>query len=95
MTKGKLDIGKVAKLAMLRLNPEEMERISSQMEEVLDFMKALDTPDIKRMEPMYNVHEINTPFREDRVGESLEQSKALMNAPATEGCYFKTPKVMD
>jgi len=95
MASRKFDIEKIADLAMLRLSPEEKVRFESQFEEILAYMETLNEIDTENVEPMRHVRDISTPFRKDKVKPSLERTQALMNAPAQEDGYFKTPKVMD
>ena len=91
----KFDIEKVAKLAMLELTPEQKERFGKQPNEILAYMEKLNELGTENVKPLGHVLEISTPFREDRAAPSMDRKNALMNAPAREDGFFKTPKVMD
>jgi len=91
----KFDIEKIAELAMLKLTPEEKERFSKQLQEVLSYMEKLNELDTKNVQPMRHVLDMATPFRDDVVHPSMERKKALLNAPSQENGYFKTPKIKD
>jgi aspartyl-tRNA(Asn)/glutamyl-tRNA(Gln) amidotransferase subunit C len=91
----KFDIDKVAELAMLELTPEQKKRFSKQIQEILVYIEKLSELDTENVEPLRHVLEIATPFREDKVFPSLDRNKVLMNAPAHEEGFFKTPKVKD
>ena len=95
MTELKFDIDKVAELARLELTPEQKERFGKQLEEILAYMEKLNELDTEEVEPFRHVLEIATPFREDKAMPSMSRDKSLMNAPAQEGGYFKTPKVKE
>ena len=95
MAELKFDIEKVAELAMLELTPEQKEQFGKQLKEILAYMEQLNELDTDNVEPLRHVLEITTPFREDKAFPSISRDKALMNAPASEDGYFKTPKVKD
>ena len=89
----KFDIDKVAELAMLKLSAEQKERFGKQLKEILAYIEKLNELDTDKVEPLRHVLEISTPYREDKAFPSIDRDKALMNAPASEDGYFKTPKV--
>ena len=95
MASVKFDIEKVAELAMLELTPEQKELFSKQLNEILAYMEQLKELDTENVEPLRHVLGIVTPFREDKALPSMSRNKVLMNAPAQEDGYFKTPKVKD
>lgn len=95
MTALKFDIEKVAELAMLELTPEQKERFGKQLNEILAYMEKLNELDTENIKPLGHVLEISTPFRNDEAAHSMDREKILMNAPATEDGFFKTPKVKD
>ncbi len=91
----KFDIDKVAELAMLELTPEQKKRFGKQLQEILAYIEKLGELDTENVEPLRHVLEIATPYREDKALSSLDRDKVLMNAPAHEDGFFKTPKVKD
>ena len=93
--KVKFDIEKVEELAKLKMKHEQKEKFGEQLEEILEYMEKLKELDTDNVEPLRHVLEIATPFREDKAYPSLDRDKALMNAPAQEDGFFKTPKVKD
>jgi len=95
MTALKFDIEKVAELAMLELTPEQKVRFGKQLNEILAYMEKLNELDTENIKPLGHVLEISTPFRKDEAAPSMDREKILMNAPATENGFFKTPKVKD
>ena len=89
----KFDIDKVAELAMLKLSAEQKERFGKQLKEILAYIEKLNELDTDNVEPLRHVLEIATPYREDKAFPSIDRDKALINAPASEDGFFKTPKV--
>ena len=88
------DVAKIAKLARLDPNPEQIARYARQMAGILDYMDVLDSVDTSRVEPMYSPVAGETVFREDSVQPSASQEEILANAPDTDGKYFIVPKTV-
>jgi len=85
----------VANLARLNISEQEKEKITLEMENIINYMdklNELDTTGIKAMEhviPMKNV------LREDKVEKSFDREKILANAPLHDNGFFKVPKVVE
>lgn len=90
-----LNIDHVAKLARLALTPEEKEKFSAQLGDILSYIEHLKEVDVSQVEatahafPLYNV------WREDVPKEGLPVEKALMNAPAQRDNMVIVPKVVE
>ena len=85
----------VAHLARIELQPKELERLSKQLQDILDFIDKLKRIDIKNIKPTSHILPINNVLREDVAGVSLLSDKALTNAPQREGNFFVVPKVIE
>ncbi|MBI5442303.1 MAG: Asp-tRNA(Asn)/Glu-tRNA(Gln) amidotransferase subunit GatC [Deltaproteobacteria bacterium] len=85
----------VAKLARLELGPEEVEKLTSQLSGILDYVEQLGELDLEAVEPMAHVHELVNAFREDVPTASLPNEAVLRNAPEAEAGCFKVPKVIE
>jgi len=88
------DVRKVAKLARLDLPEERIERLSGQLESILDYVAQIQKVDMTGVEPMAHAVPLHNVFREDIVEPSLPIEKVLQNAPETDGRFFKVPKVI-
>ncbi|MFC1553638.1 Asp-tRNA(Asn)/Glu-tRNA(Gln) amidotransferase subunit GatC [candidate division KSB1 bacterium] len=95
MAKKDFDIERVAELAKLKLTDEQKKRFGDQLNDILGYVEKLNELDTDGIEPLRHVLEISTPLREDKVKPSMGADKALMNAPASENGFFKTPKIKD
>jgi len=84
-----------ANLARINLQPKELERLSSQLKDILGFIDNLKKVDIKDINPTSHILPINNVLREDNLGLSLPCQKTLENAPAKEGKFFGVPKVIE
>ena len=51
--------------------------------------------DTDNVEPLIHINEEINNWREDNLGEVLDQEKALSNSPIKDSTYFKLPKVLD
>ncbi len=82
-------------LARMELKPKELEKLSRQLEDILDFIDNLKKIDIKDILPTSHILPISNILREDTPRESLPSEKALMNAPLREGPFFVVPKIIE
>ncbi len=88
-------ITQVSNLARIELLPSEFEKLSGQLEEILDFIDTLKKIDVRDIPPMSHILPVNNVLRDDTPCESLPSDKALLNAPHKEGNFFVVPKVIE
>jgi aspartyl-tRNA(Asn)/glutamyl-tRNA(Gln) amidotransferase subunit C len=88
------DVRHVAKLARLRLEPEEVRLFQGQLGRVLDHMEELGALDLSSVEPAAHVPERAHALRPDRPERPACVQEILANAPAREGSFFKVPRVL-
>lgn len=89
------DVKKIAMLARLEFTAEEEERLTGEMNEILNYMDQLNELDTSKIEPLSHVIEMGNVLRDDVVQPSLSPEEALMNAPNRFNNYFTVPKVLD
>lgn len=92
----KEDIERLADLARLNLTPEEIGRLTGDMETIINYsmskLNELNTDDVL---PMEHVLPIRNVFREDICEKSFDREEILKNAPEkAEGCFL-VPKVVE
>lgn len=85
----------VADLSRIELKPEELEKLSQQLQAILDFIDKLSEIDIRDIKPTIHILPINDVLREDNPAKSLPVDKALGNAPSREGNFFVVPKIIE
>jgi len=88
------DVRKVAMLARLALDEAHLTRLTGQLESILGYVNKLSRVDMSGVEPMAHALPLYNVFREDAIGPSLPLDKVLLNAPETDGPFFKVPKVL-
>lgn len=90
-----IDVAYIAGLAKLELTPEEEERFTQDLGQVLDYVAQLEKWDTTGVEPMYHPLPVFDALRPDVPGDSLPQDAALANAPKQEDGQFRVPKVVE
>lgn len=89
------EVRRVAGLARLRLSPDEEERLTADLDHILDAfvrLQALDTTDVP---PTAHVEDFGAPLRADEVSNPAGDEALLANAPARDGRLFRVPKIIE
>lgn len=89
------EVAKVAYLARLRLEPDELDRFTEQLSSIVDYVAQLQEPDTRGVEPLAHGHEMTNVFRDDQRGEPLSRDDALANAPKRDEQCFLVPAVLE
>ncbi len=93
----KQDVEKIAVLASLELTEEEKDRLTVQMDAIVDYFGELNKLDTSNVEPMSHSTLSGDPastWRDDLMLPSLDQDAALGNAPQAGAGHFKVPRVL-
>ena len=85
----------VAALAHLELSPEEVDRFTTQLNGILEYMDQLNELDTTGVEPTSHVLPLCNVLREDEVGHSLALDEVLSNAPQQDRDHFVVPKIIE
>ena len=94
MAISKKEVEKIAKLARIELSDAEIEKLSGELSQILDYfdkLKSLDTSGVDL--DLAETENTNT-TREDKAVMSDNQEKILENAPSREGRYYKVKSVL-
>lgn len=94
MSVTKKDVEHIAKLANLEFNDVEKEKLTHEMNEILQHMEKLNELNTSNVEPLSQVVEQQNVFRNDEVKPSIPTEEALKNAPEKTEEHFKVPKVI-
>lgn len=88
-------LDKMARLARLKIDPDQKEILLKEMTDILGWVEDLNEVDTDGIEPLIHMsHEINK-LRDDEVTGQLSKEEALANAPKSDGNFFQVPKVID
>ncbi len=88
------DVKKIAALARLKIEEDDLESYQHHLEEILNYVQKLNELDTENVEPTYYIQEARNVFREDEVKTSLTQEEALKNAPEQSHGFFVVPKII-
>lgn len=89
------EVGKVARLARLKLSEVELQDCHKQLGDILEYVKLLDEVDVTGVAPMSHPVPVQNVFREDVPVESLSRDEALQNACKTDGRFFLVPRILE
>ena len=89
------EVQRIAMLARLRLTAEEEERLTEQLDNILQYMGKLNQLDTSGIEPFSHVVDMINPMREDIVTNQPNAEALLANAPAKENTFFQVPKIIE
>ena len=95
MPVSKDDVRKVAQLARLNFAPEEEAQLIDDLNRMLEYVAALNQLDTTEVSPTAHVLPLENAFRDDVMGQSLDRSDALANAPLSGQGHFRVPRVIE
>jgi aspartyl-tRNA(Asn)/glutamyl-tRNA(Gln) amidotransferase subunit C len=89
------EVRRVAALARLRLEPDEEERLTADLDHILEAfarLQALDTHDVP---PTAHVDDFGAELRADEVCNPAADDALLAGAPARSGRLFRVPRILE
>ena len=87
------DVRHVARLARLRLDVDEADRMTAELAKILEHIDKLGELDLAAVEPTAHVLAITDVLRPDKPRPSLPRDEALRNAPAVSDDCFRVPRM--
>ena len=91
----KEEVRKVAELARLELNENEINNHAEQLEKILDYIKQLEEIDTNEVPCTTRAIEVINVFRKDEKLNFDCNEELLDLAPSREDEYFKVPKILN
>jgi len=90
------EVEKIAKLAKLKINEEQKEKIGAQLGNILQYMDKLEQADVRNVDISAGATEIDTRnvLREDIKSLSPGPSVTLANAPERDEDFYVVPGVI-
>lgn len=89
------EVVRVAHLARLRLSPDEIEKMRSQLSNILEYIAMLNEVDITDVPPTAQVTDLLNILRDDEVRPSLPPEDVLANAPQQQDQMFLVQAIFD
>ena len=85
----------LAKLARLKLSPEEVKRLSGDLQKILGHFEELNKLDTSKVKPMTGGTDLKNIFREDEERQSTNQGKGKDQFPRKQKGYNRIPAVFE
>ncbi len=95
MAAAEIDVKYVAHLARISLSPEEEQKLSTQLGNILGYIEKLKEADVTGVEPTAHAFPLVNVTRPDEARPSLSNEEALLNAPAKANGLFMVPKIVE
>jgi len=93
------DIARIANLARLELQPDESERMLTQLHGffgIVEAMRAVDTTGVQPLaHPVAAIQDITLRLRDDAISEPDNREANQRSAPVVERGLFLVPKVIE
>ena len=81
----------VAKLARLRLDEDEVDRMAGELSKILEHVETMNELDLEGVEPTSHVVDLTNVLREDVPRDGLDRETALEQAPDAASGGFRVP----
>ncbi|MBI5358987.1 MAG: Asp-tRNA(Asn)/Glu-tRNA(Gln) amidotransferase subunit GatC [Planctomycetes bacterium] len=90
-------VNHIAKLAALKISPEEEAAYAGQLQKILGHIEKLNALDTSGAEPLSHALELKNVFREDAFPHSDKKTAEMImeNSPEKAAPFFKVPKVIE
>src|ERR1700690_1645387 len=88
------EVRTIAALARLRLSDAEIERMTHELDAILEYIDTVKNLDTGSTEPMTHAVPFDCPLRDDEPAPSLSVQEALQNAPRRRDSFFEVPRIV-
>ena len=88
-------VRRIAKLARIKVQDDELPALEGELNTILDWIEMLNEVDTTGVEPMTAVVETTMKKRDDVVGDGNVPDDIMSNAPSSEDHFFMVPKVVE
>ena len=86
---------KVAKLARIEVESQDLTVLAKEFNDILGFIEQLNEVDVEGTEPMTSVTPQKLIRRSDNVTDGNKQASVLNNAPISREGFYAVPKVVE
>lgn len=88
-------VRRVARLARIKVQDEDLPRLAGELNVILDFVEQLNEVDVSGVQPLTSVVAMKMKMRDDVVTDGNIAKDVTQNAPASEDDFFMVPKVVE
>ena len=89
------DIEKIADLARISVNNDQIEQLSDDLSNILEMVGKINRAETDDVAPLANPLDATQPLREDAVTESNQRERFQAIAPNVHSGLYIVPKVID
>jgi len=89
------DVVHVAHLARMHLTDDEIDRMQSQLSNILDAIETLRDVDTSAVGPTASVIQLENVMRDDVAAPPMSRDAALANAPQRDDPFLRVPTVLE
>ena len=88
-------VAKIARLARLKMEPERLDAMTAELNQILSFVEELQGVNTDNVAPMTSVTPMKLRHRADAVTDGGKPEAVLKNAPQRQGDFYTVPKVIE
>ncbi len=86
---------KVADLARIHIEENEVEGMTQELNKILQFMDKLNELDTESVQPLVYMNDTHNVWREDVAKQELSVEEGLKNSALHNESYFLVPKIIE
>lgn len=87
-------ISHLEKLARLKLQADERDRLRQDLDRMLAMVEKIQELDLESTPPLRHLQASGPPLRPDTVSGQVSRAAALSNSPDSDDQFFRVPKVI-
>ena len=95
MTLVRKDVERIAHLARLSIDGQELDAYAESLSRILGLIEQMNAVDTRGVLPMAHPQEGGARLRDDQVTEADQRAKFQKLAPATDAGLYLVPKVLE
>lgn len=95
MSISKEEVKNIANLSRLYLTDEDLEKYSSDLSSIVEFVNTLNEVDTEGVKPTDHILDIKNVFRKDELKPSYDREELFKNAPTKEAGCISVPKTVE
>jgi aspartyl-tRNA(Asn)/glutamyl-tRNA(Gln) amidotransferase subunit C len=88
------EVEKVSLLARLRLSPAELDTMTEQLSQIVEYVEQLSQLDTENVEPMAHAIDVANVFADDQPRDSFDREAMFGNAPSRDDECYLVPAVL-
>ncbi|MBV9758635.1 MAG: Asp-tRNA(Asn)/Glu-tRNA(Gln) amidotransferase subunit GatC [Alphaproteobacteria bacterium] len=88
-------VRRIARLARIHLDDDEVTRVQQELNRIVAWVEQLNEVDVTDVAPLTGAAQMALKMREDVVDDGHIADQVLANAPERAGHFFTVPKVVE